>query len=741
VSSEQARDLRQQGIAAAKAGQKDQARQFLQQSIRLEPTSEAAWMWLASVARDQRERLFCLRKIIELNPANEQALKALRQVEETLATSTSTGDLPVVKSPATEAPPKPSTGILRRISQTSGDIPAVPAPLPTVSTQEMLSQTPGVPYPDPIQVRKAAEDAEVAVRQALEPPVSGVRWVTKTKGRAGERDVWVLRGYIAAAALAATVVLCIASFAVVSNTPALARVVFAPTATLTLTPTNTASPTPGLTPTPSPTPRVTPQPTATIALAVPTADIYFPEATALYPAVLEAPLRGAISLIDRGAYALALPTLSAERANTVTRFNASPYYYEAIAQARSGDIPAALRTLREAEGRLEEAPNDNFKPLLDVGFAYVLLLQAAEISNSENQVRYRQLLSEAQERAEAAVAGDPRLVMGHVLLARSLALQGDEAAALEALDVGFDVTDLQYDTNLIAERAAIYLQQGEYALAEREAFYALYVDPSTVLAHQVQIEAALRQNRPGLAVLRAQEYLFYYPGSVEAWTLLGDARTAEGNFDLALAAYSQALEGETNTPAAVNALIARGSVYLAQGQAEAAVEDFTQAFDESEREDVRLLRMEAAYRAGRFATALEDADALENSSASAVAAYIRGLTLVEQAEADGEAAGQAAVTALLAARTGADAERLAVIDEYLARAYFLNDDFADALESIDGALGQAETAMRYYVRGLILQARGQREQAASAFDWVVTWSSVYPFPFAVDAAERLEELR
>ncbi|MEZ4667625.1 MAG: hypothetical protein R3E39_06870 [Anaerolineae bacterium] len=58
MSSDQAKELRRQGIAAAKAGQADQARQFLQQSLRIEPRNEAAWLWLVSLAREQREKFF-----------------------------------------------------------------------------------------------------------------------------------------------------------------------------------------------------------------------------------------------------------------------------------------------------------------------------------------------------------------------------------------------------------------------------------------------------------------------------------------------------------------------------------------------------------------------------------------------------------------------------------------------------------------------------------------------------------
>ena len=50
-------------------------------------------------------------------------------------------------------------------------------------------------------------------------------------------------------------------------------------------------------------------------------------------------------------------------------------------------------------------------------------------------------------------------------------------------------------------------------------------------------------NRPGDAVLAAQDYLYFYPGSTTAFRLLGEARDAEHKDDLALEAYSQGLNG------------------------------------------------------------------------------------------------------------------------------------------------------------------------------------------------------
>ncbi|RMG77384.1 MAG: hypothetical protein D6711_01705, partial [Chloroflexi bacterium] len=78
MSDERARELEERGIAAAKAGRKDEARALLQHSLRINSNNDNAWLWLASVARDKRERLLCLQKVLELNPQNEMGLRAVR---------------------------------------------------------------------------------------------------------------------------------------------------------------------------------------------------------------------------------------------------------------------------------------------------------------------------------------------------------------------------------------------------------------------------------------------------------------------------------------------------------------------------------------------------------------------------------------------------------------------------------------------------------------------------------------
>jgi Flp pilus assembly protein TadD len=56
MGQESLNQMLHQGIAAARAGQREAARTILQNVVRLDPRNEIAWMWLSSVAADDTER-------------------------------------------------------------------------------------------------------------------------------------------------------------------------------------------------------------------------------------------------------------------------------------------------------------------------------------------------------------------------------------------------------------------------------------------------------------------------------------------------------------------------------------------------------------------------------------------------------------------------------------------------------------------------------------------------------------
>jgi tetratricopeptide (TPR) repeat protein len=72
----------QEGIAAARGGQKERARELLLQVIGQDEEVEAAWLWLSGVVDDPEERRICLENVLALNPGNAAARNGLRWLAE-----------------------------------------------------------------------------------------------------------------------------------------------------------------------------------------------------------------------------------------------------------------------------------------------------------------------------------------------------------------------------------------------------------------------------------------------------------------------------------------------------------------------------------------------------------------------------------------------------------------------------------------------------------------------------------
>jgi hypothetical protein len=92
----QTEQLLKEGKAAARRGDKVQARSLLTQVVESDPRSEEAWMWLSGVVADPQEQQICLENVLVINPQNEQALKGLQFI------SVKTGVLPRVAVPQTD---------------------------------------------------------------------------------------------------------------------------------------------------------------------------------------------------------------------------------------------------------------------------------------------------------------------------------------------------------------------------------------------------------------------------------------------------------------------------------------------------------------------------------------------------------------------------------------------------------------------------------------------------------------
>jgi TolB protein len=77
----QVEQLLQQGIKAARAGDKAAARALLEQVVELDEHSEKGWFWLAAVTDDTDEKKICLGNVLVINPNNQRARNLLEQLE------------------------------------------------------------------------------------------------------------------------------------------------------------------------------------------------------------------------------------------------------------------------------------------------------------------------------------------------------------------------------------------------------------------------------------------------------------------------------------------------------------------------------------------------------------------------------------------------------------------------------------------------------------------------------------
>jgi tetratricopeptide (TPR) repeat protein len=463
-----------------------------------------------------------------------------------------------------------------------------------------------------------------------------------------------------------------------------------------------------------------------------------PQPTEIYPPVFEKGVRESILLLDQSKPAQALPTLQMEITAVQRSFDPAPYYYAALAMADQGDLTGALDLLDQAEERLPEKPNDNFAPLINAGKAYVNLLLAERELESGSRVDAEIQLVTVEQQAKAAIDGDPRLEQPYLTLARRFMLVGREDQALEALNDGLAVPSLAGSTRLLIAKGNVLFAQGKYDQADYLAFLALYVDPTLEAAHRLRVQAALSRGEPGLAVLYAQTYLFYWPGSPDAYTLLGEARAAEGNIDLALAAYSRALLAGPNA----KVFVSRAALYSRLGRDDLALDDLTAALELGDDPTVRAQRMHAAYHSGDYATASADIEALRGTGVVSPAEldFLAARIAIDTARGGDTEAFTAALDQL-DALTGRLPQALApTVQEYRARALFQLEQYADALEAVDTLLNAQDTVSGHYLRGLILEAQGDRAGAQREYEWVLAWSQFYRFPFIEDVRTRLDAL-
>ncbi len=78
-------DLIREGLAAYKAGDKAQARQYFEEAVKADENNPHAWYYLAGLEPDREQRVKMLQRALQLDPGHEKARAALEKLEEPAA--------------------------------------------------------------------------------------------------------------------------------------------------------------------------------------------------------------------------------------------------------------------------------------------------------------------------------------------------------------------------------------------------------------------------------------------------------------------------------------------------------------------------------------------------------------------------------------------------------------------------------------------------------------------------------
>ena len=143
--------LLEEGITAAKAGQKERARQCLMQVVKADENNEQAWLWLSGVVESLEDKQVCLENVLAFNSDSGPAKKGLAWIAQQRAERGLSPSL-AVPTPATSISPEPEP-------PPPPDFPPAPAPptsaIPSTEGQPDQAiappaQSPPAPAPAPI---------------------------------------------------------------------------------------------------------------------------------------------------------------------------------------------------------------------------------------------------------------------------------------------------------------------------------------------------------------------------------------------------------------------------------------------------------------------------------------------------------------------------------------------------------------------------------------------------------------
>jgi len=729
MANEQVNQLLKDGIAAAKAGQPDKARQLLQDAVRRDPRNETAWLWLSSVAQNDKDRIFCLRKLLDINPNNEFANKGLRQLNV----------LPDAPSIPTSGP---RSQPIQRLPPQSQQMPSPPRSQPMQAASQPRSQSmetpaksqqtavPGVPVIDERKLNALMGQIDPILQRYQPVPTKALpfEWMKKKRGRVGDSSAAMLRMGVIGGVVLVLALIGIGGF-VALRSAGVGIVLIPPTATPFPTLSPTPSATPGLTDTPSPTPRGTTTPGFTPPANVPNGNSPLREPTSVYPNVQGNSVLDALSLINAGKYDEALARLDAERKsleNVKNEPSRRPtydtlLYYTAILYLRQNNPDRALTILNE---------NPSDTPPHHAALAQVYFTQND----------FDRALSEANE----AFRKDDQLTDAAIIAARVYTGRRQYPDAIRILNRAIERQP--GNAVLLVERGTVQLAASNPKNANDDANLALYAEPRDEPAYILRSKALLalaarvterdeRIQAYGTAVLATKEFLLYYPGETIAWLMLGQGRQGEENLDAAMDAYNQAVVADQKSPAAQQVFIARGQLFLAQRRYQPAFDDFDRALTIDPIPEAHASRLQAALALKNYGAAMDDVDALLKANPNDTGLLLTKLDLLFKSQKYDDASPILSDAFV----NGLNGDDKAAAQLYRGILRFRAQTFDKALQDFNDSLAARESGTGHYYRGQVLEALKRPVEAATDYQWVLFWDKVYKYDFAQDAAARLDQ--
>lgn len=124
-------EILQAGVAAVKAGDREKATQLFASLVQLEPQSEIGWLYLSHCLTTTEKRVYCYRRVLEINPNNTTARQKLAEL---VAKAGNEVAAPIATPSPQSGQPRPhkESNPVRQAAQTNAP---VSPPLPKTTTQ------------------------------------------------------------------------------------------------------------------------------------------------------------------------------------------------------------------------------------------------------------------------------------------------------------------------------------------------------------------------------------------------------------------------------------------------------------------------------------------------------------------------------------------------------------------------------------------------------------------------------